>query len=155
MQPSNVRFLHSAPRARARGTDQQEASAVSVLVAKRRTRARWFVGAMALAAVIATFASIESNLNREIRDLPTAQRTALYLRTLDTLRTTCEQVARGADDDRVLPRASQVHRAIPRVRRRLSQARYALRADAIAVMRKKTRRDNMDIIFIAIRARSF
>ena len=96
MQPSNVRFLHSAPRARARGTDQQEDSAVSVLVAKRRARARWFVGALALAAVIGTFASIESNLDREIRDLPTAQRTALYLRTLDTLRTTCEQVARGA-----------------------------------------------------------
>ena len=64
------------------------------------TRARgalaWLAGALALAAALALVVVAQMRLERELSNLPSSERRALYERTLETLRTACSQ-ARGPE----------------------------------------------------------
>lgn len=54
----------------------------------------WLGGLLALSLVVVLALYIHTRLDRELQDVPEAERRALYERTLETLRTSCMQ-ARG------------------------------------------------------------
>lgn len=53
---------------------------------------RWLVGGLVVAALAAFFVLQQIGPGREVRNMPASERRALYLRTIETLKSTCASV---------------------------------------------------------------
>lgn len=61
-----------------------------------RTLAAWLGGLGLGSFLLVAYSHLETHVDRELRELPTHDRAALYRRTLETLRTTCKQARSDA-----------------------------------------------------------
>lgn len=62
---------------------------MNATITKSTTALRWSAAIALLACLIGAFLYSGNRADRELRDLPKAERSALYVRTLDTLRGSC------------------------------------------------------------------